>query len=132
MKKIVFILLAVVCFASAQSQSNMTTAAGASTSTLTNAGTVTFTYGAVTGAPKVVSAVAALTKASGTVSGTVYFEGSNDGTYYGVISSSSLSDASANYSFKDVDAGYLYYQIRFVGSGTLSATVRAKILIRKP
>lgn len=63
-------------------------------------------------------------KISGTVAGTIAYQGSNDGTVYANISTTSATDASANYTYSVATfPPYKYYRISWTGSGTMSASV---------
>lgn len=67
-------------------------------------------------------------KISGTVAGTIGIYGSLDGTNWVLIgSTTSASDASANYRFATTERWY-YYQVKWVGSGTMSASFQAYTL----
>lgn len=81
----------------------------------------------VPGPFKTVSIVLTTTKISGTIAGTVSWQGSNDGVTYGTISTTSLTDASGAYVYKEVDKGYLYYKALITQSGTSSLSYKASL-----
>lgn len=63
-------------------------------------------------------------KISGTVGGTLVFQGSMDGTEWVTIgSAASVSDASTNYSFNTTVRWY-YYRVSWTGTGTMSASMK--------
>src|SRR3569833_2149815 len=64
---------------------------------------------AVKGTLKTFNIVLSTTKISGTIAGTVAWQGSNDGVKFATISTTALVDASTNYQYKEVDKGFLYY-----------------------
>lgn len=77
----------------------------------------------VTGSAKVFSIVLVTTKISGTVAGTIAWQGSNDGTHFVTIgSATTLVDATGvtNYTYKEVDKGYAYYKALITQTGTSS------------
>lgn len=64
-------------------------------------------------------------KISGTVAGTLVFQGSMDGTEWVTIgSAASVADASTNYSFNSTVRWY-YYRISWTGTGTMSASIKS-------
>lgn len=76
---------------------------------------------------KTVSMVVVTTKISGTIAGTVSWQGSNDGVNYGTISTTALVDASTNYVYKEVDKAYVYYKALITQSGTSSLSYKASL-----
>lgn len=74
-----------------------------------------------------------ITKVSGTVGGTVTLQGSIDGTNYETVDLSYTVDSVATFTPTDVatnsviflmnGAQFAYYRIKYVGTGTMSATV---------
>jgi hypothetical protein len=77
----------------------------------------------VNGSAKVLSIVLVTTKISGTVAGTIAWQGSNDGTNYVTIgSATTLVDAAGvtSYTYKEVDKGYAYYKALITQTGTSS------------
>ncbi len=82
---------------------------------------------AVKSSKKIVTIVLKTTKISGTIAGTVQWQGSLDGTNYATIDSISLTDASTNYTKKFTDNGYLYYKALITQTGTSSLSYAAKL-----
>ena len=80
---------------------------------------------ALNGTFKTVSIVVVTTKISGTIAGTISWQGSNDGVNFATISTTSLVDASTNYLYKEVDKGFLYYKALITQSGTSSLSYKA-------
>lgn len=76
-----------------------------------------------------------ITKVSGTVGGSAALQGSIDGTNYFAISGASnltLTDvASQGTLWVTTNAPYSYYRVLTTGTGTMRATVSAKILPKK-
>lgn len=81
----------------------------------------------IKGSFKTVSIVLVTTKISGTIAGTVSWQGSNDGINYATISTTSLVDASTNYNYKEVDKAYVYYKALITQTGTSSLSYKASI-----
>lgn len=72
-----------------------------------------------------VTALVVAKKISGTVAGTLVFQGSMDGVEWVTIgSAASVTDASNNYSF-NTTVRFYYYRISWTGTGTMSASMRA-------
>lgn len=74
------------------------------------------------------------TKISGTVGGTVTVQTSLDGTDYYTAQGTTaytLTDATQTTSFKIASYGAKYIRIRTVGTGTMSAQLKAKYVARK-
>lgn len=81
---------------------------------------------AVTGNAKAFSIVLVTTKISGTIAGTVAWQGSNDGVNFVTIgSATNLVDATGNYTYKEVDKGYAYYRALITQTGTSSLSYKA-------
>jgi hypothetical protein len=83
-----------------------------------------------------VSIQTVVTKISGTVSGTVTMQGSNDGTNF-VTVSSAFSDAQTlnttdvatqSKLFTITGNPYKYYRLSYTGSGTMSATIKGNLV----
>jgi len=77
----------------------------------------------VNGSAKVFSIVLVTTKISGTVAGTIAWQGSNDGVHYVTIgSATTLVDAAGvtSYTYKEVDKGYAFYKALITQTGTSS------------
>ena len=128
MRKFLFIAV-IVLAASLSSNAQVGTLTwsgfGNTLDTVTNAGTK---YAGVTiGAtpPKAFNFLIKVTKISGTVGGTISWQGSNNGTDYVTISTSSPSDASANYQYSVSGwTPFKYYRVSWTGTGTMSASVQ--------
>lgn len=71
-------------------------------------------------------------KISGTIAGTVSWQGSNDGVNYAALSSTALVDLSTNYFYKEVDKGYLYYRALITQTGTSSLSYSGTYYVTKP
>jgi hypothetical protein len=78
-----------------------------------------------------------VTKISGTVGGTISLQGSVDGTSYKALNTEetqtalatiTATDASNVYHWRLKDNPFLYYRVNWVGTGTMSATVAAKLI----
>lgn len=129
MKKIFLIIvsLSLMAFTKSEAQSvlsKMTNPNGASIDTATNA-TAEGPVLKVAGYQSTLSIVLAVTKISGTVGGSVQWQGSNDGVNYGTISSTTITDGSVNYVYSETPKRYLYYKANVAGTGTMSASYSA-------
>jgi hypothetical protein len=126
MKQIISLLVifAVLLTGSVNAQSTMTTQNGLTLDTAINTA-IRYAGVQVPGNKKTVSIVVKTLKISGTIAGNVQWQGSNDGTNYAVISTTALVDASTNYSYKEVDKGYLYYRAAIAQSGTSTLSFSA-------
>lgn len=84
----------------------------------------------VTGSPKTISIVVIATKISGTIAGTVSWQGSNDvdgpAASFVTISTTALTDATNNYQYKEVDKGFLWYRALITQTGTSSLSYKAQ------
>lgn len=77
-----------------------------------------------------------VTKISGTVGGTISLQGSLDGTNWKALNTAetqtalatiTAADASAQYHWRLNGSPFLYYRISWTGTGTMAATVAAKL-----
>lgn len=132
MKKILLTLMTIAAFTTvAMSQAvNVPGTNGLVIDTVVNTATETFTLKVKeTGS---LSAVVLVTKISGTVGGTLTFQASNDGVNYAdVVAPFTVGDSTQTKLF-DVDKiKYLYYRIKFTGTGTMSASARVSMLAKK-
>jgi hypothetical protein len=133
MKNLVFISLLFIAnltFA----QTNPATNFSPTLDTLTNAGTAPLTK--MLAAPySTVTVQVKVTKISGTVGGTATLTGSIDGvTYYAISGASSLTltDTATQGTIWIVTGNpYSYYKVLGTGTGTMAASISAKILPRK-
>ncbi len=132
MKKIL-LLAAIGCFAlSATSQvSTLTGTSGLALDTITNAEATSFKAGKSTG--KNTYMLVKFEKLTGTVAGSITWEGSLDNTTFYTIATTSLTDASVNvgYHFKkesDVLATsqWLYHRVTITTTGTSTARASVK------
>lgn len=80
---------------------------------------------AVKGEAVAFSIVLVTTKISGTIAGTVAWQGSNDGVNFATISTTALTDASTNYQYKETEKGFLYYKALITQTGTSSLSYKA-------
>ncbi len=127
MKKLIFALMIIGFAFTSKAQNPAVTLSwsghGNALDTVTNTGTK-YASVQVTKTPKAFSIVVKVTKISGTVGGTISWQGSNNGTDYVTISTSSPSDASANYSYVIyTPTAYKFYRVSWTGSGTMSASI---------
>lgn len=75
----------------------------------------------VKGIAKTFTIVLKTTKISGTIAGTIAWQGSDNGVDFATIgSATALVDATANYQYKEVDKGFLYYKALITQTGTSS------------
>jgi hypothetical protein len=133
MKKIIVLLFLAVGFTFTsnaqliQPKLVTTTSYGNTLDTVTNAGNKVTTAYKVTPFKNGVTAQVTVTKISGTVGGSIVFQGSMDGTNFTTIGSATTpSDASATYAF-NTTAAYYYYRVSYTGTGTMSASMRTYI-----
>jgi hypothetical protein len=131
MKKIVFLAMIVFAAFSANSQSVVNAAMTGGTysnalDTVSNTGSKNLVK-QVPGSYKALSIVLVVTKISGTVGGSYKFQGSNDGTNYATLATDTLTDASAVFSYKEVDKAFQYYRVLVTGTGTMSASIKARL-----
>jgi hypothetical protein len=80
--------------------------------------------------------VVTVTKISGTVGGTITLQGSQDGTTYKALNTNdtqtalatiTATDATNTYHWRLLGGGFNYYRVTWTGTGTMSATIAAKI-----
>lgn len=140
MKK--FILGLLVCFAlcSTQNASAQVITMGGSAGAVVNTATAYNTL-KVDGGYSYACVQTVITKVSGTVGGTVTLEGSVDGTNYETVDLSYVCDSVATFTPTNVatnsvifvmnGAPYAYYRIKYVGTGTMSATVTSYFIGKK-
>lgn len=134
MKKILFLLCLCTTVMVMQAQTFAvkpvaltTTSYGIALDTVTNAGSKVTTPFRVANWHLGVTAQVVVTKISGTVGGSIGLYGSIDGTNWSLIGSASTpTDATANYSFNTTVSWY-YYQLKYTGTGTMSASIKAFI-----
>jgi hypothetical protein len=124
----------------------MTYTGTVTTTTITNTATRYHGY-QVRATHKTITIQPVITKVSGTVAGTVTLQGSNDGTnyetvptsyvtkYLGLSSSASSTFATSNQTtntclFVISGSPFEYYRVSYTGSGTMSATMTAKLVAK--
>ncbi len=142
MKKIAFLLAAFLLVgvsAKAQIYSMLATTGNAS-DTVSNTGTETLTK-MVNGTFTETTIQVVVTKISGTVAGNCILQGSIDGVNY--VNLNHLGQPAANDTCTNTDvttnsfiwtlgtSKYLYYRVKVTGSGTMSARITAKIMVRR-
>lgn len=131
MKKFLFLMIAScgIAFGSLAQQSqvgSMTATNALTLDTVTNTATKNLSTGKVK-TDGSISFVLTVTKISGTVGGTATLMGSNDGTNWaGIATAYTITDATQTKSFDSDKTKYLYYRIACVGTGTMSASVKAQ------
>lgn len=141
--KIIFSAILALCLAVAPVQGqvySMLATTGNATDTVVNTSAETLTK-QISGSYGEVTVQVLVTKISGTVAGTVLIYGSLDGTTYTRLNN--LGQPSANDTCTNTDVAtqswiwalgtskYLYYRVTVTGSGTMTARVAAKIMVRK-
>lgn len=133
MKKIFSVLILVLCISFASNAQTARALAwsgyGNALDTVTNTGTK---YAGVTISNPAFgfNFVLKVTKISGTVGGTISWQGSNNGTDYATISTTTPSDTTANYQYNVVGRPpYKYYRASWTGTGTMSASVSGTYVV---
>lgn len=126
MKKLLIIMLVSVFAVATHAQTAMTNPNGLALDTVSNS-TAEGPLLQVNNYKSTVSIVLLVTKISGTVAGSVKWQGSNDGVSYATISSDTLTDATNTYQFSDVPKKFMYYKALITGTGTLSASYKANL-----
>lgn len=81
------------------------------------------------GTQKTVSIVLSTTKISGTIAGSVNWQGSHDGVIWNTISTTALVDASTVYGYKETDKAWLYYRALIAPTGTSSVSYSGTIYV---
>lgn len=141
MKNIIFLLLFLTLGVAAMSQTVIKSAAYPTNSidTVTDAGTKYLSItsaNTINGTQKVVTVAVNVLKISGTAGGTLSLEGSLDGTnwYAASATTATVLNVSTAQAFKwtIVDFGDIYLRVKYVGTGTMSASFGAKYIARKP
>lgn len=125
MKKLFTIILATLLLAATdiQAQNGSLTL---SKSSLTNVDTATASLPSTRAYYASISASALITRSSGTLAGSVNLQASNDNTNWATISTTSLTNAATfPIVFQHAPAGFNYYRLQFITSGTVAATLSA-------
>lgn len=103
----------------------------AATDTITNA-TAEYQYGTVTGTNTAITVSVLLTKGTGTPAGTLYFQGSIDGTVWKTIASDTLTNTTTQeLVYNQAPTYYTYYRVYVAASGTQSTYLNTKVLVKK-
>lgn len=107
---------------------------GADSATITNTATAYIYTGKVVGVKEIVSIDFNCIETSGTLGGTVTLEGSKDGLVWVFVTGktyTALDGGSASYfDLPKTGNGWLYYRIKWVGTGTMAGRVKATLLTR--
>lgn len=108
--------------------------------TLSNTDTLDVYY-KVRGEYATISIQCKIVKVSGTVAGTVTLQGSVDGTNYETVDTMTMITDAVTYTATNVATQtktfiidhnpYLYYKLRYIGSGTMAAILSGYLLPRK-
>lgn len=131
MKKLISIVVALLTFAMGYSQTAMTNPNGLVIDTVTNS-TAKGCVLQVKGYQATISLEVPVTKISGTITGVVYYQGSNDGVKYGNIGSDTLTDGTDTYVYDESPKRYLYYKALVSPSGTSSLSFKGVLYATKP
>ena len=127
MKRFIVVLMAFSLFLVANQTKAQTltwNTYGNTLDTVTNTGVKYATVTIGNTATKAFSIVVKVTKISGTVGGTISWQGSNNGTDFYTISTTSPSDASANYGYAIyTPTAFKYYRVSYAGASTMSASI---------
>lgn len=126
-----FALSVMFAIGAISTESNAQAVAMAGSDTVINTGTVSCTY-RVTGKPTYVVVQNVVTKVSGTVAAKTYLYASADGVNYVVIDSVTNTNQATNTKIWIVanPKAYTHYKVSYTGTGTMSAILAPKILIR--
>lgn len=120
---------------------DMLATTGNATDTVNNTSTETLTK-QINGSYDNVTVQVTITKISGTVAGTAILQASLDGVAYktlcygpAVVDSiparTNVNVTTNSWTWPVGESKYIYYRVSITGSGTMSATVSAKIMVRK-
>jgi hypothetical protein len=143
MKKFIFLIAFGLLGVAANAQIyDMLATTGNTSDTVTNTSAETLTK-QVSGAFSQVTVQLTVTKIGGTVAGTSVLQGSIDGTNYVTLTShyadpgdtansvTNTNVATQSWIWDVGNSKYLYYRVTTTGSGTMTAKVQAKIMVRK-
>ena len=128
MKKVIGFLIVVLFSLGAQAQNYNAKIDGIDT--LTNATSQTTTI-AVSGKKANVGFQVNVTKISGTVGGSIDYQGTKDGTNYETLETDSLANASGVYGFSASYNGFTKYRIVITTTGTQSSSYTVWALYRQ-
>lgn len=132
-KYILICIIAFIVFApSAHAQTALITPNGLGLDTASQAAAEAIKTPIVKGTAKTFSIVLKTLKISGTIAGTISWQGSNNGVDYAPISSTALVDLSTNYEYKETDKGFLYYRALITQTGTSSLSYTGTYYITVP
>lgn len=129
MKKIIsMFLLGMLCFSGIQAQVAFSQTASNPTGAFSNAASDTMTYTALR-SYNLVSIQPVLTKASGTMAGTVVLDISVNGTNWQTVQSTfTLADVADNTIVWNVATAARYFRVRTLSTGTNTGTATCKII----
>ena len=142
MKTIKFLFLALALTVSAGASAQLATfyqplGTNLTTDTVTNTATAYVTTRVLANRQVVSTTIQiVVTKISGTVGGTITLQGSIDGTNFKALNTPNTqtamatitaADATAIYHYWLAGCPYQYYRVSWTGTGTMSATVAAKL-----
>lgn len=125
MKNLVLLFVLVAASFVCKAQVIMTNPNGFSVDTATQSAAEGAKTSAIRGGYKTIAIVVKTLKISGTIAGTVAWQGSNNGVDFSTISTTALVDASTNYQYKEVDKGFIYYKALITQTGTSSLSYQA-------
>ncbi len=126
----ILMLFALIFSVSAYSQTRAGIMTG-SGDTLVNTATKDLLF-KVTTSNEVASFQVVNTKLSGTVAGSSFFQASNDGVNFINLDTLVNTNVTTNTKFfVDSPTKYLWYRIRWTGSGTMSAIPRGFVILRR-
>lgn len=142
MKKLLFMLIALVASASVQAQvASFLSPFNLTSDTVSNTATVFLTSPAIGPAPATTTTVwVGVTKISGTVGGTITLQGSIDGTNWKAMNTVGTQTALATITATDASNTYHwilqgspmpYYRVSWTGTGTMAASFIAKVFRAK-
>ena len=139
MKKIILGLLVCLALCVTQNASAQMFTMGGSNGSVVNTATAYNTL-EVSGSYETVSIQTVITKVSGTVAGTVTLQGSNDGVNYETFDTNYVSTATVTFTPTNVTTNskiwlmnrnpYLFFRIKYVGTGTMSATMTSYLVAK--
>jgi hypothetical protein len=148
MKKIVFIVAAVALMLAIQPEAKsqaalynlLSTPYNLTKDTISNAATVTLTSGVVSGGSVTATVQVNITEISGTTAGTLTLFGSLNGTEWIALTDASAVPAIATKTATDVASQAFiwrvtgnpmrYYRVSWVGTGTMSDSFTAQLVVR--
>lgn len=139
MKKHIGTMLLILVGLVAQAQVALLSPFSLTSDTVTNTATVYLTSPRVLGEKSTTVIQVDVTKISGTVGGTISLQGSVDGLTYKALNTVetqtalatvTATDATNTYHWRIAFNPFLYYRVSWTGTGTMSASFKAKVLAR--